>query len=301
MVPRDCASLVLWLIAGCGTPDVDPVPAPEAAEADAAGVADDDKHGIADPDAIEPTATSESFDEQNVDPGALMTMLPSISESYEAAEGAGYTKGWEIFVAPENPDFGALDEHSRALAVGQSLSDVGFRMAKLGEGETPPKSLVSRATLAIAALDPPAAIQSDADTVLKQIQSGDLQGAEAVAEVERLVRNTLPTLKENHRFTDAANAALLGAFLRTTSVAARGMAANDALDPVAFGHLRQDAVADYFIAWFDQKASATWKGAEPIQKALAATKQVRGVMAKPEDLTRQDVNTIAQTLADYAG
>lgn len=258
--------------------------------------------GHPDPSLSMPTVGKDYLDSDRT---VTMTALPSMSELYQAADSANVMKGWGDFVASENPNFDALDDAPRALAAGKALSDVGFHLTIHGHDKTPPKSLVARAAGALRAIDPPQNVKSDADDVLNGVQDGSLQGKAAVAAVEEIVRDTLPDLTGQDAFRDPAHAALFGAFLRGSSVAARGMLENDDLGQQQYQFLCQAAVADFFVNYFENEAGDKWKNAPSILAAVEATKKALPIMSKCKPvetpvLTKADASEIARIFTAYA-
>lgn len=229
---------------------------------------------------------------------AVMEYLPSVNELYSIASRMELSSGWSSAIKVESKNYDSMRGAERAFEVGTTLSDVAFVISTLDEGKSPSDEILAEANAAIMALDSSPEMKGRLDRMKKLIDSDKLDSQALRNELDSLISEVFPRLRDNPTIKDEANLALAAATFKVMYLGSSSVAKIDEPTTQQLGMFRWSAIADYFVEYFADQASTDFAGQPQAAQLTAALVAIQPIMAKaPGELTKDDVITIRDTLA----
>lgn len=232
----------------------------------------------------------------------VMDYLPSINELYSIASKMELSNGWSGVITIESKNYDAMRDAERAFEAGTTLSDIAFVISTLEDDKTPSDEVLSEANSAILALDSSLEMKRRLERMKKLIDSNKLDGETLREELDTLISEVFPQLREKPDVKDQANLALAAATFKVMYLGAGSVASIESPSTQQLAMFRWSAIADYFIGYFSEHAQENFASQTEVNLMTSALTSIRPLLAKaPDKMTKTDVIAIRDALAQIYG
>jgi hypothetical protein len=221
------------------------------------------------------------------------TLVPSPVETQGALASAGIESKLADFIQPRQMQFDDQDIDDVAVRTGVVIADM-LLTVKTASNEQLIERL-ERIKVGMKALNGGDDIGKTIDDLVERVKAGSVSRDELLKELDELSGAIIPELEfnGNNRVVPLIQA---GSWLQGANLVAKACDAKGT-PGAADGILKQPHVVDYFIEYVkgEGKEKAPAAVTEKLEASLATLK---GLAAKPESLTADDIKTVIQVTED---
>ncbi len=231
--------------------------------------------------------------------------IPRIDEVFKQAKRAGIADGWEKRIEIKSQGFKAMPEPQRAVEVGKTLADIAFLVLDKEEGKKPSGNLLEKAENAILSLNPSQEIETQLKELRGSVLAGTLAGEKLRKELDRLIKDVIPKIMKGEEGKDDAAEkrndvgvmVWAAGFCRAMYLGTSTVAEYDKPDKDKLSMFRYGGVLGYFIKYFTEEASDSFKKDTMVKNLVITFKKVKSVVDKKRDeFTKQDIVKVSKTL-----
>lgn len=230
--------------------------------------------------------------------------IPRIDEVFKQAKRAGIAGGWEKRIEIKSQGFKGMSESMRAVEVGKTLADIAFLVLDEEKGKEPSGNLLEKAEKAILSLNPSQEIKTQIQELRGRVLAGTLAGEKLRKEMDRLIKDVIPKImkgEEGNEGTEKRNdvgvMVWAAGFCRAMYLGTSTVAEYDKPNSDKLSMFRYGGVLGYFIKYFTEEASDSFKKDRLVKNLVITFKKVKSVVDKKRDqFTKQDIVKVSKTL-----
>lgn len=228
--------------------------------------------------------------------------LPKIDEVFTQAKNAGIIGDWEKRIEVKSQGYETMPKPQRAFEVGKTLADIAFLVLDKKDGKKPSGDLLEKAEKAILSLNPHQDIKSQTQEIRGRVQSGTLKGEELRKELDKLIKDIIPKIKEDAQLKDVGMMVWAAGFCRAMYLGTSTVAGYDKPDKAKLSMFRYGGVLGHFIDHFTEKASDSFKKDAMVEDIVVTFRKIKSIVEKKEsEFSKQDIVKVSKTLERQFG